>query len=219
MQIVSLMKWSTFVWSLSSILILQLSYVDSSSSMNTDEFKNLKDLWWSLFNKVNDSRRVWFLIDWRDRDFVEAWDIVDWWDWDWFVERCFFFRLKTFSCSSMIVSSWVSIVIWLIFSSLSLLMWLTWTSIHCLLSFNVMSRWSFSSISILMISSDWLIAYWRSCWFILMFHEIATFWNLAEASKEIRKTCLLAMLLSRWAVRDSTDSELHVIVKEIKIDK
>ncbi len=57
---------------------------------------------------------------------------------------------------------------------------------------------------------------WRSQ---SMFHEIVTFWDLAEASKEIRETCLLAMLLSRWAVCDSTDSELHVIIKEIKIDK
>ena len=118
----------------------------------------------------------------------------------------------------MIVSSWMSIVIWLISSSLSLLMWLTWTSIHCLLSFQVMFRWSFSSISILMISSDWLIAHWRSCWLMLMFHEIATFWNLVEASTEIRNTHLLAMLLSKWAVRDSTDSESRVIVRKIRVD-
>jgi len=52
-----------------------------------------------------------------------------------------------------------------------------------------------------------------------MFHEIATFLDFAEALKEIRKTHLLAMLLSRQAVRDSTDSESYVIVKEIKIDK
>ncbi len=175
--------------------------------MNTDEFKNLKDLWWLLLNKVNDSRRVWFLIDWRDRD------SVGWRGRDWFAERCFFFRLKTFSRSSMIVSSWVSIVIWLISSSSSLLMWSTWTSIHCLLSFKVMSRWSLSSISILIISSDWLIVHWRSCWLMLMFHEIATFWDLAEASKEIRETHLLAMLLNRRAVRDSTGSESRAIVR------
>ncbi len=182
--------------------------------MNTDEFENLKDLWWSLLNRVNNSRQVWFSIDWRDRDFIETRDSVDWRDRDWFAERCFFFRLKTFSCSSMIVSSWVFIVIWLIFSSSSLLMWLTWTSIHCLLSFKVMSCWSLSSISILIISSDWSIVHWRSCWLMLMFHEIATFWDFAEASKEIRKTRLLAVLLSRRAVHDSTDSESRVIVKD-----
>ena len=167
---------------------------------------------------MNDSRQVWFSIDWRGRDFVETWDSVNWRDRSWFAERCFFFRLKTFSCSLMIVSSWVSIVTWLISSSSSLLMWLTWTSIHCLLSFKVMSRWSLSSISILMISSDWLIAYWRSCWLVLMFHEIATFWDFAEASTEIRKTRLLAVLLSRWAVCNSTDSESRVIVRKIRID-
>jgi len=199
---------------LSFILTLQLSHVDSFSSMNINEFENLKDLWWSLLNKVNDSRQVWFSIDWRDRDFVETRDSVDWWDRDWFAERCFFFRLKTFFCSLMIVSSWVSIVIWLISSSLSLLMWLTWTSFHCSLSFKVMFCWSFSSISILMILFDWSITHWRSCWLMLMSHEIVTFWDLVEALKEIRKTHLLAMLLSRRAVRDSTDLESRVIVKD-----
>ncbi len=117
----------------------------------------------------------------------------------------------------MIVSSWVFIVIWLIFSLSSLLMWSAWTLIHCLLSFKVMSCWSLSSISILMISSDWLITHWQSCWLMLMSHEIATFWDLAEASTEIRETHLLAVLLSRRAVCDSTDSESRVIVRKIKI--
>ncbi len=54
---------------------------------------------------------------------------------------------------------------------------------------------------------------------MLMFHEIATFWDFAEASKEIRETHLLAMLLSRRAVHDSTDSKSYVIVKKIKIDR
>ena len=183
--------------------------------MNTDEFKNLKDLWESLSNKINDLHQVWFSMNWRSRDFVETRDSVDWRDRDWFVERCFFFRLKTFSRSSMIVSSWVSIVIWLISSSSSLLMWSTWTSIHCLLSFKVMFHWFLSSINILMISSDWLIVHWRSCWLMLMFHEIATFWNLAETSKEIMKTRLLAVLLSRQAVHDSTDLKSCVIVRKI----
>ncbi len=42
--------------------------------MNTERFENLKDLWWLLSNRVNDSRRVWFSIDWRDKDFVDWWD-------------------------------------------------------------------------------------------------------------------------------------------------
>ncbi len=176
-------------------------------------------------NLVDVSRRVWFLIKacnsmscWSKWFIVDR-DSVDCWDRNWSAERCFFFRLNTFFCSSMIVSSWVSIVVWFVSSSLSLLMWSTCRLIYCSLSFKVMSCWSFSSISILMILSDWLIAHWRSCWLMLMFHEIATFWNLVEALKEIRKTCLLAMLLSRRAVHDSTDSESHVIVREIKIDR
>jgi len=164
-----------------------------------------------LLNKVNDSRRVWFSI--------KAWDFIDYWDREWFAERCFFLRLNTFSRSSMIVFSWVFIDVWLISSSSSLLMWLTCRSIHCSLSFKVMFRWSLNLISILMISSDWLIAHWRSCWLMLMSHEIATFWDLAEALKEIRETHLLTVLLSRRAVHDSTDSESRVIVRKIKIDK
>ena len=53
---------------------------------------------------------------------------------------------------------------------------------------------------------------------MLMSHEIVTFWDFAEALKEIRKTHLLAMLLSRWAVHNSTDSESCIIVRKIKID-
>ena len=176
-------------------------------------------------NLVDISHRVWFSIEacnsiscW-DKWFVVNRDSVNCQGRDWSAERCFFLRLNTFSCSSMIVSSWVFIVVWFVFSSFSLLMWSTCRLIHCSLSFKVMSRWFLSSISILIILSDWLIAHWRSCWLMLMFHEVATFWDFAEASKEIRKTCLLAMLLSRWAVCDSTDSESRVIVRKIKIDK
>ncbi len=53
---------------------------------------------------------------------------------------------------------------------------------------------------------------------MLISYEVAAFWDFAEALKEIRKTHLLAMLLSRWAVHDLTDSELYVIVKKIKVD-
>ncbi len=176
-------------------------------------------------NLVNVSRWVWFLIEacnliscW-DKWFVVNRDSVDCQDRDWSAERYFFLRFNTFSCSSTIVSSWVSIVIWFVFNLLSLLMWLTCRLIHCSLSFKVMSRWFLSSISILMILSDWSIAHWQSCWLMLMSHEIATFWDFAEALKEIRETRLLTVLLSKQAVRDSTDSESRVIVRKIKIDK
>ncbi len=170
-------------------------------------------------NLVNISRQVWFSIEacnsiscW-DKWFVVDRDSVDCWDWDWSAKRYLFLRLNTFSCNSMIVSSWVFIVVWFIFNSLSFLMWLTCRLIHCSLSFKVMSHWSLSSISILMISSDWLIVHWRSYWLMLMSYKIATFWNLAEASKEIRETCLLTMLLSRWVIWDSTDLKSHVMMR------
>ncbi len=76
----------------------------------------LEELVMIIVNKVNDSCRVWFLI--------EAWDFIDCWDRDWFIERYLFLRFNTFSCSSMIVSSWMSIVVWLIFSSSSF--WCDW---------------------------------------------------------------------------------------------
>ncbi len=170
-------------------------------------------------NLVNVSRQVWFLIEacnsiscW-DKWFIVDRDSIDCRDQSWSAEHCFFLRLNTFSCSSMIVSSWLSIVVWFIFNSSSFLMWLTCRLIYCSLSFKVMFRWSLSLISILMILSDWSIAHWRSCWLMLMFHEVAAFWDFAEASKEIRETHLLAVLLSRRAVCDSTDSESRVIVR------
>ncbi len=48
-----------------------------------------------------------------------------------------------------------------------------------------------------------------------MSHEIVTFWDSAETLKEIMKMRLLAVLLSRWAVYDSTDSKLRVIARKI----
>ncbi len=70
-----------------------------------------------------------------------------------------------------------------------------------------------------MISFDWSRAHWYNYFSILMFHEILTFWDSAKTSKERRKIHLFAMLLSRWVVCDSTDSESCVIVRKIKIDK
>ncbi len=50
-----------------------------------------------------------------------------------------------------------------------------------------------------------------------MFHEVSAFLTSNEASKEIRETRLLAVLLSRRAVRDSTDSESRAIVRKVRI--
>ncbi len=102
-----------------------------------------------------------------------------------------------------------------IWVEVKLLSCLTWTMIHCSFSFKVMSCWSFSSINILMISFNWSWVHWWSCWLMLMSHEIVTFWDSVETSKEIMKTRLLAILLSRWAVYDSTDSKSRIIVRKI----
>ncbi len=74
--------------------------------------------------------------------------------------------------------------------------------------------WSFSLFNILMILFNWSRAHWRSCFLILMFHEIATFWDSAEASKERRKIHLFAMLLSRWIIQDSTDLKSCIMMKD-----
>ena len=138
---------------------------------------------------------------------------MSWWERRSLMTECFaslsfFLRLNTFARSRAIVFFWVFIVVWLTSSSFSLLICFTCRLIHCSFSFKVMSCWFFNLINILMILFDWSWVYWRSCWLVLMFHEIVTFWDSAETSKEIMKTRLLAMLLSRRAVRDLTDSEV-----------
>jgi len=183
-------------------------------------------LWWLLLSKINDSRWERFSIEAHDLIsccFKIVWDSTSSVSWrerrssatECFASLSFFLRLNTFACSWAIVSFWVSIAVWLTSSSFNLLICSTCRLIYCLFSFKVMFCWSFSSINILIILFNWSWAHWRSCWLVLMFHEVVTFWNSAETSKEIMKTCLLAMLLSRWAVRDSTDSKSRVIVRKI----
>ncbi len=170
-------------------------------------------------NLVNISRRVWFLIEACDliscwsRWFVVDRDSVDCRDRSWSAEHCFSLSFNIVSRSWVLISSRVFIVVRLISSCFSLWICSTCRTIQCSLHFRVMSRWSLSSSNILMISFDWSRTHWRSCSSILMFHEIATFWDSAEASKERRKTRLFAMLLSRRVVQDSTDSKLHVIMR------
>ncbi len=52
-----------------------------------------------------------------------------------------------------------------------------------------------------------------------MFHEISMFLASVEALKDSKETRLFALLLSKRAVHDSTDSESCVIVRKIKIDR
>ena len=171
-------------------------------------------------NLVNIFRQVWFLIKacnsiscWN-RWFIVGWNSINCWDWS-----CFSLSFNIFSYSWMLISFKVFIDMQLIFSCFNLWICSICRMIQCSLHFKIMFRWSFSLFSILMISFNWSRTHWRSCSLILMFHEITTFWDLVKALKERRKTYLFAMLLSRQAVCDSTNSELHVIVKKIKIDK
>ena len=176
-------------------------------------------------NLVDVSRRVWFLIEacdsisCLDKWFVVNRDSIDCRDQDrdWFTERCtslsLSLRLNIFSRSRVFVFSRVFIDAWLIFSCFNLLICSICRTIQCSLHFKVMSRWSLSSFNILMISFKWSIAHWRSCSSILMFYEIATFWDSAETSKERRETRLFAVLLSRQVIQSSTDSKLHVMMR------
>jgi len=174
-------------------------------------------------NLVDISRQVWFSIEacdsiscW-DKWFVVDRDSVDCRDWDWFAERCtslsLSLRLNIFFRSQVFISSRVFIDARLISSCFSLLICLICRMIQCSLHFKVMSHWSLSSFNILMISFEWSIAHWWSCSSILMFHEIATFWDSAETLKERRKIRLFAMLLSRRVVQDSTDSKSRVMMR------
>ena len=166
-------------------------------------------------NLVDVSRRVWFLIEacdsiscW-DRWFIVNRDSVDCWDRD-----CFSLSFNIFSRSRVLVSSRMFIDARLISSCFNLWVCSICRTIQCSLHFKVMFRWSFNSFNILMISFKWSIAHWRSCSSILMFHEIATFWDSAETSKERRKTRLFAMLLSKWVIQNSTDSKSCVMMRD-----
>jgi len=163
---------------------------------------------------LNVFHQVWFSIEacdsiscW-DKWFVVDRDSVDCRDWD-----CFSLSFNIFSCSRVLVSSRMFIVVRLIFSCFSLWVCSTCRTIQCSLHFKVMFYWFLSSSNILMILFNWSRTHWRSCSSILMFHEIATFWDSAEASKERREICLFAMLLSRRVVWDLTDSKSCVMMR------
>ncbi len=49
---------------------------------------------------------------------------------------------------------------------------------------------------------------------MFMFHEMTAFSASTKASMSRSETFLLTVLLSRWVVQDSTDSILHVMMKE-----
>ncbi len=101
-------------------------------------------------------------------------------------------------------------------SCFALFLWLSCTRSQCSLSCRVKSRWLWSSFSILMISSSWLLTQWNSCSLMFMFHEVTVFSASTEALMSRSETLLLTMLLSRWVVWSSTDSTSCVMMKEDK---
>jgi len=171
-------------------------------------------------NLVDVSRQVWFSIEacdsiscW-DRWFVVDRDSIDCRGRSWSAERCFSLSFNIVSRSRMLISSRVFIVVRLTSSCFSFRICSACRTVQCSLHFRVMSRWSLSSSNILMISFDWSRAHWRSCSSILMFHGIAASWGSAGASKGRRETRLFAVLLSRRAVRGSTDSESRAMMRD-----
>ncbi len=144
---------------------------------------------------------------------------MSWWDKDWSDKCCIFFKVNTFACSLVIVSSLVFIVFWLISSSFNLLVCLTCRMIHFLMHFNIMFCWSLNSFNILMISFNCSQVHWQSCFLFFMFHEVLTCSTSAEALLSSMKTHLLTMLLSRRIDHDLTDLKLHIIVRKIRINK
>ncbi len=174
-------------------------------------------------NLVNIFRQVWFSVEacnsiscWN-KWFIVDWDSIDCWDRDWSAERCFSLNFNIVSCNQMLIFFRMFIIMQLIFSCFNLWVCSTCRMIQCLLHFKIIFHWSLSSFNILMILFNWSRTHWRSCFLILMFHEIVTFWDLAEALKERRETHLFAMLLSRWVIQSSTDIKLHIMMRDLKI--
>jgi len=190
--------------SLLSILILQLFYVNSSSSVNINEFKNLKNLWWLFSNKVNDSHWVEFLIT--------AHDLMSCHAQDWLAWCCFSLRINIFSHSWVLISFRMSIDAWLIFSWFNLLLCSICMKIQCSMHFRIKFHWALSSFNILITSLSWLSTHWCNWFLFFMFYEISTFSTSFKTSIDSMKTHLFAMLLSNQADHDSTNLKLCVMI-------
>ncbi len=164
----------------------------------------------SLSDKVEDSRWKWasFWLTCCSADWV-SWQDIDWSAW-----RCFALKFNCSPCSWLIFFSSSSFLSKVTFSCFTFFLWSSCTRSQCLLSYKVKSCWLWSSFSILMTSSSWLLTQWNSCFLMFMFHEMTAFSASTEASMSRSETLLLTVLLSRWVVQDSTDLTSHVMMKE-----
>jgi len=199
---------------LSAILIFYVSQIESSVSMKMSEFKSLMNLWWSflfsLSDKVEDSHWKWASF-WLTRCSA---DWVSWRDIDQSAWRCFALKFNRSSCNWLIFFSSSLFLSKATSSCFALFLWSSCTRSQYLLSCKVKSHWLQSSFSILMTSLNWLSTQWNSCSSMCMFHAMTAFSASTEALMSRSETLLLTVLLSRWFVQDSTDSTLHVMMRE-----
>ncbi len=183
--------------------------------MKMSEFKSLMNLWWSfsfsLSDKVEDSRWKWASF-WLTRYSA---DWVSWRDIDRSAWRCFALKFNHSPCNWLIFFSSSLFLSKVTISCFALFLWSSCTKSQCSLSCRVKSCWLQSLFSILMTSLSWLLTQWNNCSSMFMFHEITAFSALIEALMNRSETFLLAVLLSRWAVHDSTDLKLRVIMRKI----
>ena len=220
--------------SLSAILMFHVFQIESSVLMKMNEFKSLMNLWWSflfsLSDRVEDSCWKWAskvelhsTSEQRIKtEIVEAsfWltrcsaDWVSWQDIDWSAWRCFALKFNRSSCNWLIFFFSSSFLSKATSSCFALFLWSSCTRSQCSLSCRVKSCWLQSSFSILMTLSSWLLTQWSSCFSIFMFYAMTAFSASTEALMSRSETLLLIVLLSRWVVQSSTDSTLHVMMKE-----
>ena len=184
------------------------------------EFKSLMNLWWlfSLSNRVNDSRELRERWSTSEIDEVSFWltrcstDWVSWWGIDRSTWRCFALKFNRSPCSWLTFFSSSSFLSKATSSCFALFLWSSCTKIQCSLSCRVRSRWLQSSFSILIIWSSWFATHWHNCFLFFMFHDVVASSASTETSMSRSETLLLTVLLSRRAVRNSTDSTLHVMM-------
>ena len=198
--------------SLSAILMFHVSQIESSVLMKMSEFKSLMNLWWSflLSDRVEDSRwkRASFWLTRCSADWV-SWRDIDQSAW-----RCFALKFNRSHCNWLIFFFSSSFLSKTTFNCFTLFLWLFCMRSQCSLSCKVKSCWLWSSFSILMTSSNWLLTQWNSCFLMFMFHEMTAFSASTEALMNRSEILLLTVLLSRWVVQDSTDLTSCIMMKE-----
>ncbi len=178
------------------------------------------DLWWSfsLSNRVNDSHELqerWLTSKINEISFWLTWCSTDWVSWrdiNQSAWRCFALKFNRSLCNWLIFSSSSLFFLKATSSCFALFLWSSCTRIQCSLSCKVRSRWLQSLFSILIIWLSWFATHWHNCFLFFMFHDVVASLISTETLMSRSETFLLTMLLSRRAVRDSTDSTSRVMM-------